>query len=121
MNPLVFSTAEPLAQVITPLDAVTIKKETPASPEEEGAVEEDEATPATLPQPLHKPQSLFVRSLTPLITREDLLQVILLFFLFKKKKFFYFNKSLRPQTQGVNPCLIVISFLVGHCYNNSRL
>ena len=88
MNPLVFSTAEPLAQVITPLDAVTIKKETPASPEEEGAVEEDEATPATLPQPLHKPQSLFVRSLTPLITREDLLQVIILFF------FFFFNSSI---------------------------
>ena len=29
-----------------------------------------------LPQPLHKPQSLFVRSLTPLITREDLLHVV---------------------------------------------
>jgi len=55
---------------------VTIKKEAPASPEEEGAVEEEESSaPATLPQPLHKPQSLFVRSLTPLITREDLLQV----------------------------------------------
>jgi len=58
-------------------DAVTIKKEAPASPEEEGAVEEEESSaPATLPQPLHKPQSLFVRSLTPLITREDLLQVV---------------------------------------------
>jgi len=57
-------------------------KEDDDSDSEDGNIKDEPESPGSdepekkLPQPLHKPQSLFVRSLTPLITREDLLHVV---------------------------------------------